>query len=393
MLPRRERRWGPDAVKNAFGARWCTVVARGVVTHGSGPRFINGFMTTRSLNGHGTPHPPVPPNRTSSRRRRVRKVGRGSASLPPRPPRAPDPPVPAGREFGRRTAHAARRTHPLSVRTRARARAARCGARDRGGHRRHRRCRRPDRHRRRTSPGQELTLATQRGAAAWCRRRSRPWCPLRSRHRRHRRPPCWTPACSPTPSPGPRTKHAGWPTTPAPRRRRRGTRQARAERAEAESERRGGQDRGRPAGGRAGPPRRPPRRAGHGPGGRRPTAGSTPGSWVRSSRSCAPPPVPRVHVRPSRRCWASPAAAPPRTTRGAARSTSWSTGRRATGWRPVRSATARSWASATSSGASASTPAAASGRMSDRGGATANHFDHVHVSFKPGAGSGPPSSC
>ena len=32
-------------------------------------------------------------------------------------------------------------------------------------------------------------------------------------------------------------------------------------------------------------------------------------------------------------------------------------------------------------------------RMSDRGGATANHFDHVHISFKPGAGSGPPSSC
>jgi hypothetical protein len=31
--------------------------------------------------------------------------------------------------------------------------------------------------------------------------------------------------------------------------------------------------------------------------------------------------------------------------------------------------------------------------MSDRGGATANHFDHVHISFKPGAGSGPPSSC
>ena len=31
--------------------------------------------------------------------------------------------------------------------------------------------------------------------------------------------------------------------------------------------------------------------------------------------------------------------------------------------------------------------------MSDRGGATANHFDHVHISFRPGAGSGPPSSC
>jgi hypothetical protein len=31
--------------------------------------------------------------------------------------------------------------------------------------------------------------------------------------------------------------------------------------------------------------------------------------------------------------------------------------------------------------------------MPDRGGATANHFDHVHVSFKPGAGSGSPVSC
>ena len=29
--------------------------------------------------------------------------------------------------------------------------------------------------------------------------------------------------------------------------------------------------------------------------------------------------------------------------------------------------------------------------MPDRGGATANHFDHVHISFKPGAGSGPPT--
>jgi hypothetical protein len=31
--------------------------------------------------------------------------------------------------------------------------------------------------------------------------------------------------------------------------------------------------------------------------------------------------------------------------------------------------------------------------MADRGGATANHFDHVHVSFKPGAGTGAPVSC
>jgi hypothetical protein len=31
--------------------------------------------------------------------------------------------------------------------------------------------------------------------------------------------------------------------------------------------------------------------------------------------------------------------------------------------------------------------------MADRGGATANHFDHVHVSFKPGAGTGSPISC
>ena len=31
--------------------------------------------------------------------------------------------------------------------------------------------------------------------------------------------------------------------------------------------------------------------------------------------------------------------------------------------------------------------------MPDRGGATANHFDHVHISFKPGAGSGPPAAC
>jgi hypothetical protein len=31
--------------------------------------------------------------------------------------------------------------------------------------------------------------------------------------------------------------------------------------------------------------------------------------------------------------------------------------------------------------------------MEDRGSPTANHLDHVHVSFKPGAGSGPPISC
>ena len=31
--------------------------------------------------------------------------------------------------------------------------------------------------------------------------------------------------------------------------------------------------------------------------------------------------------------------------------------------------------------------------MEDRGGVTANHFDHVHVSFEPGAGSGSPISC
>jgi hypothetical protein len=31
--------------------------------------------------------------------------------------------------------------------------------------------------------------------------------------------------------------------------------------------------------------------------------------------------------------------------------------------------------------------------MPDRGGATANHFDHVHVSFRPGAGSGDPIGC
>jgi hypothetical protein len=31
--------------------------------------------------------------------------------------------------------------------------------------------------------------------------------------------------------------------------------------------------------------------------------------------------------------------------------------------------------------------------MPDRGGATANHFDHVHISFKPGSGTGSPASC
>jgi len=31
--------------------------------------------------------------------------------------------------------------------------------------------------------------------------------------------------------------------------------------------------------------------------------------------------------------------------------------------------------------------------MADRGSPTANHFDHVHVSFKPGAGTGSPASC
>jgi len=31
--------------------------------------------------------------------------------------------------------------------------------------------------------------------------------------------------------------------------------------------------------------------------------------------------------------------------------------------------------------------------MADRGSPTANHFDHVHVSFEPGAGSGSPISC
>ena len=31
--------------------------------------------------------------------------------------------------------------------------------------------------------------------------------------------------------------------------------------------------------------------------------------------------------------------------------------------------------------------------MADRGSPTANHFDHVHVSFEPGAGSGSPVSC
>ncbi len=31
--------------------------------------------------------------------------------------------------------------------------------------------------------------------------------------------------------------------------------------------------------------------------------------------------------------------------------------------------------------------------MPDRGSPTANHFDHVHVSFEPGAGSGSPASC
>jgi hypothetical protein len=29
-------------------------------------------------------------------------------------------------------------------------------------------------------------------------------------------------------------------------------------------------------------------------------------------------------------------------------------------------------------------------RMEDRGDATENHFDHVHISFEPGAGSGVP---
>jgi hypothetical protein len=32
-------------------------------------------------------------------------------------------------------------------------------------------------------------------------------------------------------------------------------------------------------------------------------------------------------------------------------------------------------------------------RMEDRGGATANHMDHVHVSFGSGAGDGPPTAC
>jgi hypothetical protein len=31
--------------------------------------------------------------------------------------------------------------------------------------------------------------------------------------------------------------------------------------------------------------------------------------------------------------------------------------------------------------------------MEDRGGATANHFDHVHVSFEAGAGGGDLSGC
>ena len=31
--------------------------------------------------------------------------------------------------------------------------------------------------------------------------------------------------------------------------------------------------------------------------------------------------------------------------------------------------------------------------MADRGSPTANHFDHVHVSFEPGAGTGSPVSC
>jgi hypothetical protein len=31
--------------------------------------------------------------------------------------------------------------------------------------------------------------------------------------------------------------------------------------------------------------------------------------------------------------------------------------------------------------------------MEDRGSPTANHLDHVHVSFKPGAGTGSPISC
>ena len=31
--------------------------------------------------------------------------------------------------------------------------------------------------------------------------------------------------------------------------------------------------------------------------------------------------------------------------------------------------------------------------MEDRGGVTANHFDHVHVSFKSGAGGGDLGSC
>jgi hypothetical protein len=31
--------------------------------------------------------------------------------------------------------------------------------------------------------------------------------------------------------------------------------------------------------------------------------------------------------------------------------------------------------------------------MADRGGPTANHFDHVHVSFRPSDGSGPTGTC
>ena len=166
--------------------------------------------------------------------------------------------------------------------------------------------------------------------------------------------------------------------------------EARAERAEAESE---DDDGGRPPGGRAGPPRRAPRRAGHGHRRPSPTAGSTPGSWVRSSRSCAPPPQ-----------FLGCAFGEPTVLGVAGRSSASDHPRgraldfmvdRATGDRLAACAIRHReelgisyviWRQRIDTGSGFRL-------MSDRGGATANHFDHVHISFKPGAGSGPPGSC
>ena len=87
--------------------------------------------------------------------------------------------------------------------------------------------------------------------------------------------------------------------------------QARAERAEAEDDDDEDDRRAAEQARRVGRLAEPDRR-------RRPpsSASSTPGSWVRSSRPCAPPRSSSGAPSASRRCWASPAAAPHRTTPG-----------------------------------------------------------------------------